>query len=281
MNHPLATLGKRGNSASAARADRPPPDLERRRRIPRSGSREDRQVRKEALRLLTKEQRKAVTALWPRVRDEEFERLADEVMDEGRTLQSQDLLWTLWQAAANTASLGLPGIEVGSWRGGSARFVAAAVRHHLGRELPFHVVDTFEGHPADSVSEVDGERHEAGLFADADYDDVKAYLSGHFDQVTVYEGDFESVAERIPDGPYGLAHVDVDLYRPVLAFLRHLGPRMAPGGVIVVDDFETRKCPGVRKAVDEYLGDGPPFQFWNPFNTQAVLVRRPEGAGAP
>lgn len=192
---------------------------------------------------------------------------------EDRTLLGQDRLWILWQAALNTASLGLPAAEVGAYRGGSSYFLATAFRKALGHDIPIHVVDTFEGHPEGQLSDADDPRHVAGLFASkVSYEDVVEYLSP-FEQVTVHKGAFATVVDRLPQGAYGFAHIDVDVYRPMLECLRFFGPRLVPGGVMVLDDYEARKCPGVARAAEEFLAEYDGFLRWHPLTEQLVLVR--------
>jgi O-methyltransferase len=85
---------------------------------------------------------------------------------------------------------------------------------------------------------------------------------------------FPEGADRLPAGPFGLVHVDVDLHRPTLASLEYFAERTVPGSVIVVDDFGAPKCPGVARAVDEFLAQRPPFAVWEVDTEQLVLVRR-------
>jgi cephalosporin hydroxylase len=81
-----------------------------------------------------------------------FFELADRVVSDERTLLRYDRLYVLWQAAANVKSVPGAVAEIGSYRGGSAFFIASAVIHHAGAEVPMHVFDTFEGHPADAIT---------------------------------------------------------------------------------------------------------------------------------
>jgi hypothetical protein len=49
---------------------------------------------------------------------------------------------------------------------------------------------------------------------------------------------------------------------------------MPPGGAIVVDDYEARKCPGIKRAAEEFLAETDAgFQAWNPLTEQLVLVK--------
>jgi O-methyltransferase len=229
-----------------------------------------REVRQVHKRLLILQGRHEITV--PSVPDQD-ERFGEAVAAVGkRTKLDEDRLWILWQAARNAAALELPLLEAGSYRGGSAWFLARAVRDRLGRDLPLDAIDTFEGHPEQAITAPDHAYHGAGRFGDASYEKVKAYLS-EFSLVTVHKGEFSAVASVLADGHYGLAHLDMDLYRPTREALEFCAARMPAGGVVVVDDYGSPKCPGIRRAVEEFLAGQPGFQAWHPHTEQIVLVR--------
>ena len=229
--------------------------------------RELRQVHK---RLLILEGRHEITVPSVPDQDERFAAAAERVGK--RTKLDEDRLWILWQAARNAATLELPILEAGSYRGGSAWFLAHAVRERIGRELPLDAIDTFEGHPEQAITAQDHAYHAAGRFGDASYEKVQRYLS-EFELATVHKGEFSAVVPTLPHERYGLAHLDMDLYRPTQEALAFCAARMPAGGVIVVDDYGSPKCPGIRQAVEEFLAAQPAFQAWHPHTEQIVLVR--------
>lgn len=202
----------------------------------------------------------------------EFHALVGEVCEDARTLLGADRLYVLWQAARNTVPLGLPSLEVGTFRGGSARFLASALRHFAGEERELHAVDTFEGHDAADISEFEP-AHEAGRFGEASVEDVRAYVGG-FSRLRVHRARFPEGAEAYLPAQVGLVHLDVDLYTPTAAALALLVERAVPGTVIVIDDFGAPKTPGILQAVEEFLAAGHPFHVWDVDTEQAVLVRR-------
>lgn len=202
----------------------------------------------------------------------EFHALVREVQADERTLLGTDRLYVLWQAVRNTIALGLPVLEIGTYRGGSARFLAAALRELAGEERELHVVDTFAGHDAADISPLEPV-HTAGRFADTSYEDVCAYL-GDFPRLHVHRARFPEGADAYVPAQVGLVHLDVDLYAPTAAALSLLADRTVPGTVVVIDDYGAPKTPGVVKAVHEFLAAGHPFQIWDVDTKQVVLVRR-------
>jgi O-methyltransferase len=205
---------------------------------------------------------------------EEFFALAKPIVASGRTLLDYGRLHVLWQAAMNAAGLGLPAVEVGAYRGGSAFFLASTMRRAAGAEVPLHVFDTFAGHVNGQLSEHDTSHHARDVFADTDAEDVASYLRSEFEHVQLHVGDAVEQVENLESEHFGLVHLDVDLYRPTLSCLRYFGPRLATGGAIVVDDFGASKCPGIARAVAEYMAEGAPgVSRWTVGTEQALLVR--------
>ena len=210
----------------------------------------------------------------PRVKiaDKRFSKLARGIVEEGRTLLREDRLWTLWQAVANTRRLGLPALEAGSYRGGSAAFLAAAWHAQTGADLALDVVDTFTGHPPSAGGEHDDPIHGTSRFDDTSYDEVRSYLS-RYPGITVHQGTLDKVTGGLSAPHYGLVHLDMDLYDPTIDGLRFFHGRLARGGVVILDDYRARKCPGVEAAAEEFLAEHPGYHAWDPLSEQLVLTR--------
>lgn len=69
--------------------------------------------------------------------------------------------------------------------------------------------------------------------------------------IRLIKGLFEDTL--IVDGPVSLAHIDCDWYDSVMVCLERIVPRLVPGGVLVIDDYD--HWSGCRKAVDDYFRD--------------------------
>lgn len=52
---------------------------------------------------------------------------------------------------------------------------------------------------------------------------------------------------------FACVNIDVDLYEPIRVAMEQIFPMVAPGGVVMLDDYEG--FPGAKKAVDDYLRD--------------------------
>lgn len=198
----------------------------------------------------------------------EFSPVAKQVIAEERIGMNFDRLYTLWQAALG-APRGYPIAEVGSYKGGSSKFIAETLRV-AGQSPHFYVCDTFEGH-ARLDPAVDGVQSDDG-FKDTSADSVRAYLA-EYPNVEVIAGDIFETAGRLHDPQYGFVHIDVDVYPPTVFCLDFFAPRLAPGAVIVVDDYGVITCPGAQKAVDEFVRDNPAFRRVHLLTGQALVFK--------
>jgi O-methyltransferase len=201
----------------------------------------------------------------------DFAGIAAATRKERRTYLRHNRLLTLWQAVRNTRGLRGELAEVGTWRGGSARFLAASSRHF--GELPeIHAFDTFEGHPDVIEPGIDG-AHAAGNFANTSFEEVREYLAP-YPNVILHKGEFRKTREAVADREFRLAHIDVDLYKSTVDGLEFFWPRLCEGGVMVVDDYGFTSCKGAKKAVDEFLGETDDAAGWYLHTGQFVVEKR-------
>ncbi|MCW5940954.1 MAG: class I SAM-dependent methyltransferase [Fimbriimonadaceae bacterium] len=209
--------------------------------------------------------------------DAVFKRLADRVMltEPRRTLLYYDRLHTLYQAFLNARDLAEDGphmAEIGVFRGGGSAFLASLCAEFGRDRASLVAIDTFEGHAAADLPEGVEAAHETGTFDETAYEDVRGYLAPYL-FVEVVQGRVQDRTDCIDRHDYGLVHLDVDIYLPMIFGLRHFGPRMLPGGIIVCDDHGFVTCPGVPKAVDEFLAESQRrFTRLNLMTGQCVLI---------
>lgn len=194
----------------------------------------------------------------------------------------------LFEAAKAVEREQRPGllIEAGCALGGSAIVLAKA----KARERRFMVHDVFGMIPP--PTEADGpdvhERYATikagqakGLSGEAYYGyeaDLLARVSKTFDafgmppaehHVELVKGLFQDTI--VGDEPVALAHIDGDWHDSVMTCLERIGPRLSPGGVMVIDDYF--KWSGCRTAVDEFLA-AHPDDYATVRKTRLHLVRR-------
>lgn len=198
-----------------------------------------------------------------------FSEIASQVIEDQTTLLNYDRLYTLWQAVLGIPSPNLPIAEIGTYRGGSAKFIIQTLEHNE-YQNQFYIFDTFEGHVLVD-SGIDG-KHRIGTFGDTSYEKVKAYLDSP--NATIYKGDFLKTAENIEQiRNFGLIHIDVDVY-PVTKFcLQFFADRTISGSVIILDDYGFITCKGAKKATDEFVGANPNFKLFHLVTGQALVLK--------
>ena len=199
-----------------------------------------------------------------------FGEVAAHALRDGRTYLNVDRLYTLWQAVESMPSPARAVAEVGVYRGGSAWFVAEALRRAK-KDVPFYVCDTFQGHVEVDES-IDGLHRPGAQFTRVKAEKVVRYLR-EFPFVRVEVGDIRDTAPAFAaEHAFGFVHLDVDVY-PIMRFcLDFFGPRLVSGGVIVADDYGTTTCEGVKKAVDEFAASNPGFRIFHLLTGQALLT---------
>jgi len=80
----------------------------------------------------------------------------------------------------------------------------------------------------------------------------------HKNRIEIVKGDVcETIPKFVADKGDGLRiallNLDLDLYEPTRVALEHFVPRMARGGIIIVDEYAIDTFGGETKAVDEYF----------------------------
>ena len=90
-------------------------------------------------------------------------------------------------------------------------------------------------------------------------------------RVELVKGDASvSIPEYVKANPgirISLLHLDMDLYDPTLAALRHLYPLVSPGGIVLLDEYGMDGFPGESAAFDDYFGANRPQLKKFPFTS--------------
>lgn len=153
---------------------------------------------------------------------------------------------------------GIPGdfIETGVWRGGSAIFMRALLRHFGIMDRRVWVADSFEGLPkpshAHDVADRKWDMSENSYLA-ASLEQVQANFARFElldDQVRFLKGWFRDSLPNAPIARLSILRMDGDMYESTLDALQALYGRVSPGGFVIVDDYSS--WPACRLAVDEF-----------------------------
>ena len=161
---------------------------------------------------------------------------------------------------------GIPGamVECGVWRGGNAMAMALTLSR-LGDPRDIWLFDTFAGMtPAtnrdrsyageSAAALLDSEPRDGDVWAIASRPDVQRNLrsTGYpSERLHFIEGPVERTIPASLPPAIALLRLDTDWYESTAHELTHLFPRLAPGGILIVDDYG--HWSGARQAVDEYF----------------------------
>lgn len=182
----------------------------------------------------------------------------------------------------------IPGaiVECGVYRGGTVMAMALALRNY-GEKRDVWLYDTFEGMSKPTEKDVSG----AGLRA------IDEWKDGRATELLRVEASLRDVRRNVAstDYPRELTHyvkgkveetlpaqmpeqiavlrLDTDWYESTLHELKHLYPRLVPGGVLILDDYG--HWMGAKQAVDEYFRDLGVFPFLIRTDyTNRVMIKR-------
>lgn len=117
-----------------------------------------------------------------------------------------------------------------------------------------YLFDTFEGFDKRDISieEKNGYSNEKANHLNITSEELVLNKMPYKDKVIIRKGYFPETTDGLEDTMYFFVSLDFDLYNPILEGLRFFVPRLAPGGVILVDDYFNPGFLGVAQAVKDY-----------------------------
>jgi O-methyltransferase len=188
----------------------------------------------------------------------------------GESLVDSSRLYMLYQWLLSTRHIAGDCIEVGCYKGGSAKLISESILSHE-MNCAFHIFDTFDGMP-DALAEDEAGFHKC--FSDNSLGEVQRLLSNN-PHSFVHQGVFpDSASQHVRGLSFRFAHIDVDIERSVADCCAFIYPRLAPGGVMLFDDYADPYCPGAARAVDAFFADRPDSVIHLAPLTSAVVIKR-------
>lgn len=148
-------------------------------------------------------------------------------------------------------------VECGVWRGG----MIAAMAEVLGGERTYSLFDSFEGLP--EVKAIDGpaaQRWQSDTQSPGYFDNCSAEVTfcetamamSPAKRVNIHRGWFSDTLPGFDPGEdIAVLRLDADWYESTMQCLESLYHRVAPNGLIIIDDYYT--WDGCARAVHEYL----------------------------
>lgn len=164
------------------------------------------------------------------------------------TLVDKKRCFMIYQLAKQVSSFSGDAVEVGVYKGGTAKLLAELFKS---QNKALHLFDTFAGVPP---SDVNRDIHKQGDFRDTSLENIKAYLRD-YKNIYYYQGTLPATAKPIENLSFCLVHIDVDIYKSVMDCCEFFYPRMERSGIIIFDDYGFLTCPGAKMAVDDFFSD--------------------------
>lgn len=207
-----------------------------------------------------------------------FCRAADKVIKTGKTYLYHDRLFNIYQGllnviAQNDRNETLTVLECGVFKGGCSYFMASLLSQLVGRnKFSLYAVDTFEGHSTLDIPKGGDGDHRAGHFSETNYSEVKEYLSD-FQEVQVIKNRVQDCTANLEGIKFDFIHLDMDIYEPTIFSLEHFNKDLKTGGIIIIDDYNFRSCPGIKKAVDVFKQCSKNYVTIQLLTGQCLLVK--------
>lgn len=189
------------------------------------------------------------------------------------TQTSPERVAAVCAATEHVVAADIPGaiVECGVWRGGSMMAVALTLQRLGVADRELFLFDTFEGMTRPTEVDRDfagrsvmpGWKHHQQGPPDpcaVPLEEVRAALAGTgYDPALTHlvAGPVEETVPEHAPAVIALLRLDTDWYESTRHELVHLYPRLAPGGLLIVDDYGHFE--GARKATDEFFAADPVF----------------------
>jgi hypothetical protein len=186
------------------------------------------------------------------------------------TMTSAKRIQVLCEATRYISRARIPGdvVECGVWRGGSMMAVARTLLQEGDTERHLHLFDTFEGmtDPTEHDVSIDGTTaaemmrgaprsgDRGSVWCVASEEVVRSAICATKypeERIHLVKGRVEETVPGLAPARIALLRLDTDWYESTRHEMESLFPRLASGGVLLIDDYGHWK--GARKAVDEYL----------------------------
>lgn len=203
------------------------------------------------------------------------------------TMIQVERMYSLYKAVQYVVRKGILGdfVECGVWRGGASMMMAKTLLAMGVRDRVLHLYDTYEGMTKPTAEDrrtTSGDASPESIWKSMQSDGHNEWCYGPLEGVqaamasTGYpkehmrfiKGPVEETLPGTVPGQVALLRLDTDWYSSTKHEMEHLFPLLAPGGVLIVDDYGA--WAGARQAVDEYLEK----------NGIALLLHRDDYSGA-
>jgi O-methyltransferase len=184
------------------------------------------------------------------------------------TMTSKARLSALCDAVHYVVKNQIPGdiVECGVWKGGSMMAVAHTLLSLEDRTRDLYLFDTFDGMTEPGKNDIavtgetaaellgKGDKEKSEVWCYAAIDQVRSAIhdTGYpTDRTFLIKGRVEDTVPSQAPQEISILRLDTDWYESTRHEMIHLFPRIAIGGVLIIDDYGWWE--GARQAIDEYI----------------------------
>lgn len=152
---------------------------------------------------------------------------------------------------ARTHEVSGDAVEFGCYVGTTSVYLADALR---GTGKLLWLYDSFAGLPEKRVEDASpaGEQFKAGELLATKKQLIRNLKQANVPMPRITKAWFSDLTSEQVPAQISFAFLDGDYYDSILDPLRLIWPRLAPGAIIVVDDYANEALPGAARAVDEW-----------------------------
>ena len=149
-------------------------------------------------------------------------------------------------------------VEFGCYKGTTSLFLMRVlVEAGEVAKRKLWLYDSFAGLPAKSEADISGlgDEFKEGELAATKAEVIHNFVHANLPKPIIKKGWFSELVEADVPGRIAFAYFDGDYYESIKDSFRLCGNKLAPGAIIVVDDYTNQRLPGVARAVDEWMAD--------------------------
>jgi hypothetical protein len=201
--------------------------------------------------------KKALHKEFHEMRDDTFWQIVPEVHD--FTQLSIEPMWSLYEAVRYLVARDIKGdfVECGVFFGGASMLIAKTLLSLGSTSRKLWLYDSFQGFVGEQAKD------DVTWYGDSintRFPDFDGIARGNIvstgyppENLLLVKGDVEKTAPDNENGDIALLRLDTDTYHSTKAELTHFYPKLAIGGILIIDDYG--HAFGARRAVDEYFAE--------------------------
>jgi O-methyltransferase len=145
-------------------------------------------------------------------------------------------------------------VELGCYIGTTTLFMRRLMNHFEAGKL-LYAYDSFEGLPAKVTQDASGagEQFQGGELSVSKKQFLREFQKASLQAPITHKGWFKDLQpDQLPQ-QISFAFLDGDFYESIIDSLRLVWPRLSPGAVITIDDYQRDALPGVERAVRDFF----------------------------